>query len=324
MREAGAEDPDLARAALAGLSAYQAAPRAQPPRPRTVFAQQGSARLLDHGGDGPPLVLIPSLINPPRILDLDADVSLADAIARMGRRALLLDWGSAGGRASLSVAGHIEHILLPLLAGLDRPLVLLGYCLGGTMAIAAADRRPVEGLLTLAAPWDFSHYPTEARVAIERMWRQSEATAHSLGFLPIEVLQAAFWSLDPERTVRKFAHFATLDPHGDTARRFVELEEWANEGEPIPYPAAKELLVELFGANRTGAGRWNVEGRPVAVRDDVPMLHCLARDDRIAPSSTAPPGPAIAIDSGHVGMVVGSRRSALHATIAEFLSTLDA
>ena len=54
-------------------------------------ARVAGACLRDHGGEGPPAVLVPSLINPPRILDLDAQVSLAAAVARMGRRSLLLD-----------------------------------------------------------------------------------------------------------------------------------------------------------------------------------------------------------------------------------------
>ena len=68
----------------------------------------------------------------------------------------------------------------------------------------------------------------------------------------MEVLQAAFWSLDPERTVRKFAEFGQLDAGSPQARRFVALEEWANEGEPLPHPAAKELVEDLFGKDLTG------------------------------------------------------------------------
>jgi polyhydroxyalkanoate synthase len=81
-------------------------------------------------------VLVPSLINPPRILDLDEQVSLTSAIAAMGRRTLLLDWGTADDRAELTVAGHVEQLLLPLLRSIGEPVALVGYCLGGTMAIA--------------------------------------------------------------------------------------------------------------------------------------------------------------------------------------------
>ena len=315
VRQAADEDAALARDALAGLRAYEAAER--PPRdpPRPEVARIGGACLRDHGGDGPPAILIPSLINPPRILDLDAEVSLTAAIAAMGRRALLLDWGEAGERASLDVAGHVEELLVPLLRGIGEPAALAGYCLGGTMAIAAANLVEVERVVTIAAPWKFSTYPDASRNALADMWRHSEAAARQFGALPMEVLQAAFWSLDPERTVKKFAEFGRLDPASDDARRFVELEEWANEGEPLPYPAAKELIEELFGKDLPGSGQWIGTDELAA-----PALHLTADHDRIAPAATAPAGERIAIPSGHVGMIVGSARERLHQALARFLS----
>ena len=45
-------------------------------------------------------------------------MSLTAAVARMGRRALLLDWGKAESARELTVAGHIEQLLLPLLRSL--------------------------------------------------------------------------------------------------------------------------------------------------------------------------------------------------------------
>src|SRR6059058_2353114 len=103
VRQVSERDPELAREALAGLRAYEAAERRQRRPPKPEIARVGGACLRDHGGEGPPAVLIPSLINPPRILDLDPEVSLAGAVARMGRRSLLLDWGGAEARTGLSV-----------------------------------------------------------------------------------------------------------------------------------------------------------------------------------------------------------------------------
>ena len=308
-------DPELARAALAGLRAYEQAPRHERPPRKPEIARVGGATLRDHGGDGPPLVLVPSLINPPRILDLDAQVSLTGAIARMGRRTFLLDWGKADERAGLSVAGHIEELLLPLLRSVGDPVALVGYCLGGTMAIAAASLVAVERLVTIAAPWHFARYPQASKQALAEMWAHAEPAAKQLGALPMEVLQAAFWSLDPQRTVRKFAEFGRLDPSSADARRFVGLEEWANEGEPLPYAAAKELIEELFGNDLPGSGEW-------LGKDDVPVpaLHLTAEHDRIAPAATAPAGERTAILSGHVGMIVGSARAQLHAALATFLT----
>ena len=289
------------------------------PAPKPEIARVSGSCIRDHGGNAPPALLIPSLINPPRILDLDAETSLAAAVARMGRRSLLLDWGKADVRSSLTVADHIEELLLPLLRSIGEPVALIGYCLGGTMAVAAANLVDCERAVTLAAPWRFSHYPDHSRNALQDMWRHSQATAQSLGALPMEVLQAAFWSLDPERTVRKFAEFGRLDPAGAEARRFVQLEDWANEGEPLPYTAAKELIEDLFGRDLPGSGEWIVGGRTATDEVAVPVLHLLAEDDRIAPPETAAAGTSATIASGHVGMIVGSARSTLHEQLKSFL-----
>ncbi len=261
IRQVSERDLELARDALSGLRAYEATERTPRPAPMPEIARVRGACLRDHGGEGPPAVLIPSLINPPRILDLDAQTSVAGAVARMGRRSLLLDWGSADARRELSVAGHIEHLLLPLLRSIGEPVALIGYCLGGTMAIAAANLVECERVVTLAAPWNFSHYPDASRAALQDMWRHSQAASRELGALPMEVLQASFWSLDPERTVKKFAEFGRLDPASAEAQRFVQLEDWANEGEPLPYPAARELIEDLFGRDLSGSGEWRVGGR---------------------------------------------------------------
>lgn len=320
VREVSERDPELARAALVGLRAYEEAPRRQRPPPRAESARVAGATLRDHDGDGPPVVLVPSLINPPRILDLDEQVSLTAAIANMGRRVFLLDWGKADERGRLTVAGHIEELLVPLLDGVGEPVALIGYCLGGTMAIAAANLAKVERVATIAAPWNFANYPEASRIALDEMWRHSESAAKQLGALPMEVLQAAFWSLDPHRTVRKFAEFGRLDPASPEARRFVELEEWANEGEPLPYPAASELIEQLFGNDLPGAGGWIIAGKAATDILAVPVVHLTADHDRIAPAATAPAGEAITFPSGHVGMIVGSARARLHEALKQFLT----
>lgn len=319
VRRLGDRDPETARAALDGLARYERVERPQPQPPRPAVARAGPATLRDHGGDGAPLVLVPSLINPPYILDLDPDVSLASALAQAGRRVLLLDWGDARGRSGLSVAGHVEELLIPLLGDVGEPAALVGYCLGGTMAMAAGARVWAERVITLAAPWHFDRYPPEAREALATLWSHSRDAAEALGAMPMEVLQAAFWSLDPERTVAKFAAFSELPPDSARARRFVALEDWANRGEPLPCPAARELIEDFFGADLPGSGRWSVGGRPVDQHLSIPSLHCTARRDRITPAATAPEGETVQIPAGHVGMIVGSAREQLHRTLAGFL-----
>ncbi|WP_344697347.1 alpha/beta fold hydrolase [Sphingomonas rosea] len=291
---------------------YQSAEPASPPPERPVVADVAGTMLRDCGGSGPTVVLVPSLINPPTILDLESSRSLAQALTG-GNSVLLLDWGAARARAGLDLTGHVEERLRPLL-GAVGPAVLVGYCLGGTLALAAAAREPaVRAVATLASPWRFEVYPASARQALTELWRSSRPVAERLGFLPMEVLQAAFWQIDPERIVAKFAHFADLASGSPEARAFVGIEDWANAGEPLPLPAAAQMVEQLFGAGAEGLG-------PLP---DCAMLHVTASDDRIVPAATAAPGPSIAAQAGHVGMVVGRRAGdLLHRPLRTWLEGL--
>ena len=316
IRDFARRDPVTARAALDGLRRYQSAARGPLRVARPEIVRVGAARLRDCGGSGRPVILVPSLINPPDILDLDPDCSLAQALLPEGR-ILLLDWGRASRRASLAIADHVEQLLLPLIAELGEPVTLVGYCLGGTMALAAAAINPqIRAVATLAAPWHFSAYPAASRRALADYWQSARPAAEALGTMPIELLQAAFWSLDPDGVVTKFARFAALDLHCAKALRFVTLEDWANSGEALPLPAAQELIGRLFGEDLTGGGKWLGRGIP-----ECPTLHFTASEDRIVPASATAPGARIDCPAGHVGMVVGQHApNHLHGPLRAWLA----
>lgn len=299
-------DPDRLRAALAGLEAYQLAERpALADHPPAVATARG-ASLRDYGGAGPPLVVVPSLINSARILDLP-DASLLRWFAERGHRALLVDWGPCAERADLDIAGHVRELLVPLIDAAGSGSRLLGYCLGGTMTMHAAALAPVIAVATLAAPWSFASYPD--RDQIFGLWRAAEPSARQLGMLPIEALQAGFWSLDPDRTVQKYADFAAISPHSAEAARFVAIEDWLNGGEPLPLPAA----VDLFG--------W-FDRAPSFPEAPCPTLHIAATIDRIVPvETTSSAGERIALPLGHVGMIVGRQaRSQVWEPLSDWLA----
>jgi polyhydroxyalkanoate synthase len=310
LREQTAAEPARMRAALAGLRKYQEAERPAPPEPMPALAEAHGAALRDYGGEGPAVLFVPSLINPPNVLDM-GDRSLLRWLAGRGHRVRLLDWGWPGeDRRGLSVAGHVEEILLPLMAKSGEKSTLVGYCLGGTMALAAARAGGARAVATLAAPWHFNTFPDESRASLAKLWETARPAAEALGVLPMEVLQCAFWNLDPARTIAKFEAFASLE--GAEASTFVMLEDWANDGPPLAEAAARELFADLFGKDVTGAGLWRIAGE-IAAPDSlaIPQLHIASTTDRIVPAATAArSGERLALALGHVGMVVG--RNAPH------------
>jgi polyhydroxyalkanoate synthase len=321
LRSETAADPSRMKTALAGLRRYQEAAREPPPEPMPVLAEAQGAALRDYGGDGPPVLFIPSLINPPSVLDM-GERSLLRWLAAQGRRVLLLDWGwPAADRRSMSIAGHVEEIALPLIRGLGEPVDLVGYCLGGTMALAAARPGGARSVATIAAPWHFNGFPAESRASLEQLWTAAQPAMQALGVLPMEVLQSTFWALDPARTVAKFEDFAALE--GEAAATFVRLEDWANDGPPIAGAAAREMFESLFRDDLPGTGRWSVAGEIVAPAAlAIPFLNIVSTTDRIVPHATAPrAGERLELALGHVGMVVGSRgKAALWEPLAAWLS----
>ncbi len=325
LRSETAASPDRMARALAGLRAYQAAPREQRADPMRAIHRSGRVALRDYGGTGRPVVFVPSLINPPDILDHAADTSLLRWIATQGFHVWLVDWGSPGNEdRDLDLAAHVEALLVPLLRMLDEPPVVVGYCLGGTLALGAAAITPVAGVATIAAPWHFAGY--EGRPAIAASWATVKPAAAMLGLLPMEVLQAGFWQLDPQRTIAKYEAFADLPPDSDAARAFVRLEDWANAGAPLPYAAAASLFEDCIASDLPGKGQWRIAGTPIdPLALPCPTVEFVSLTDRIVPAATAI-GLLDRRDlgAGHVGMIVGRRaRAQLWEPLANWIAALD-
>ena len=303
-------------ALIEGIAAYRRHPwRRDMPDPPAIW-QEGGSRLLDYGGNGPVVLFVPSLVNRAYVLDLAPGHSMLRWLAGHGVHPLLLDWGWPGEaerRFTMTdyVAGRLERAMMATGPG----AVLAGYCMGGTLAVAAAQRRPdlVRALALLAAPWDF-HAPDPVRAiqAAEMLPLLEPALAFN-HTLPVDVLQGLFALLDPWGVADKYRGFARLDPAGARATLFVALEDWLNDGIPLAAPVTRECLGGWYGANTPARGEWRIAGLPVdpaALR--MPAFVAAPGRDRIVPPESSRPLAALIEGAalleptaGHIGMAAG-------------------
>jgi polyhydroxyalkanoate synthase subunit PhaC len=318
---------ERAERCLYGLEAYRRHPFRRPPGGSPVLWCQGTTRLFDYGRSGDPAVLVvPSLINRHYILDLLPERSFVGHLAGNGLRPLVVDWDAPGpeeSRFDLTdyIAGRLDAAADAALSAAGGPLAVIGYCMGGLLALALAlrRRRAVASLALLATPWDFhAGYAAPARL-LGAVADRLATCCGTAGVLPVDLIQSLFLLLDPFAAERKFVRFAGFDAQSDAARAFVALEDWINDGVPLALPTAHDCFRRWYGENEPGRGAWRVAGRVVAPQElRRPALVVVPAGDRIVPPRAAEPLVAALGDAtvlrprlGHVGMMSAAAAPAM-------------
>jgi poly(3-hydroxyalkanoate) synthetase len=308
LAELSAHHPDLApqltremalraRRFMNGVTLYRAHAARRPSETAPVIWQKGTTLLRDYApqaAPGAPVVLVvPSLVNRFTILDLMPDHSFLRTLAAHGLRPLVVDWDAPGAdEKNFTLGDYVTERLVPALQTLPQPAHILGYCMGGNLALALAQLCPdrVRSLSLLATPWDF-HAGYEA--AGQEGWTLEEKLKGWLDtdeFLPVDVIQGVFTSFQPMHALRKFSSFAATDQSSAEAMRFVLTEDWLNDGVPLTAPAARECFGDWCARNRTAKDEWQVGGRkinPHAIT--APSYVVVPWRDRIVPPESAMP-----------------------------------
>ncbi len=322
---------------LTGLEAYRRHPFRRRKSARPILWGEGTTRLLDYGSDapGPVVLVVPSLINRYYVLDILPERSFLQHLVHQGLRPVVVDWQAPGGTErhfdlTDYIVGRLEAAFAHAIKIAGAPIGVIGYCMGGLLALALALRRQSElgCLALLATPWDFHAGPTEQARRLSSVADRLPLVCGAAGTVPVDVIQHLFFILDPFTAKRKFTRFATLSPDGDEARTFVALEDWVNDGVPLALPVARECAGSWYGANLPGHGLWQVGGQTVDPKLlGQPALVVIPSRDRIVAPSAAEPlatelraATVLRPSLGHVGMMSAARAPAtLWTPIAEWL-----
>lgn len=281
-------------------------------------------KLRDHhyDRDNPVLFLVPSLINKSHIFDLTDTQSMLRHFCDSGINAYLLDWGDFLHDQDMQ---NLSDIVLSKLASAvqfladytDADIHALGYCMGGSLLAGLASQEPqhLKSLTFMAAPWDF-HAGTQDMLDRVKFWYPSLALSlKQEEAMKVDWLQILFSSLYPEQAMKKFSKFSKMDDGSDAADVFVAVEDWLNDGVPLPVGVANEVIQNWFFENGPIHSQWMLDDREVDLKTiNIPSLVIASSEDKLVEYDMALPlqegikGAALLNPKcGHIGMVAGAK-----------------
>ncbi len=299
--------------------------------PHDVVFEKHTLKVLRYRRESPavyaePVLLCYALINRPYILDLQPDKSVAGRYLERGFDVYMIDWGTPsdadrGLTLEDYVCGFLQSAVAFILQEHRREnLHLLGYCMGGTMSALFAALNPdlVKSLTLLAAPIEFG-----GRDSLLNLWTDPrhfdvDAFVDAHGNCPAWFLQCCFTLMKPVQNLieKNIAFYEQMDDFRSVANHFA-MERWINDNIPVAGETFREFVKKLYQGNELVRGELQVGKHRMDLGGiTCPLLLLTAKGDHLVPPSStegirphvaSPDVRSIAIDAGHVGLVVGGK-----------------
>ena len=289
---------------------------------------------LRRSGGRAPILLVPPLAAPSRCFDLRRGCSVAEHLLRRGHPTYLVDYGPIGfDDRQLGLEHWIEDVLPRAVRRVaddaGGPVHVLGWCLGGIMAmlaVAARPRLPVSSLTMVASPFDFRRVRLGEPVRMLGTLTGGAFTTalyRTLGGVPAPLTSLAFKASSYQRYLtRPLAVAGHLDDR-EWLGHLHATDAYMNNMLAYPGRSFGQLFHRFFLVNDLVDGRLELGQRTIdlaTVRR--PVLSIAGRGDALAPRAAVhavgdllPRAREVRLQSapgGHLGVLTG--RSAVLST----------
>ena len=235
-----------------------------------VVFETGTLRLLRYRRSTPatyaePVLFCYALINRHYILDLQADKSVVQRYIDRGFDVYMIDWGvPADSDHGLTLRDYVEGLLKIVVDFIlerhdRRDLHLLGYCMGGTLAVLFASLLPerVKSLTLMAAPIDFGRRETLLSLWTDPQYFDVDSLIDRYGNCPAPFLQSCFLLMKPvQNVIEKYVTFYEQLDDSRFVSNYFAMEHWVNDNIPVAGETFRTFVKSFFQKNELVRGEF--------------------------------------------------------------------
>jgi polyhydroxyalkanoate synthase len=279
---------------------------------------------------GLPLLFIPPLGSQAACFDLRRGLSLAEDFVNRGRPTYLVDYGPlAGEDRKVGIEHFVNDVIAVAIAKVSedaggRPVHILGWSLGGIMALttaAAHPELPIQSVTMVGSPFDFSKHPTLTPVRAIGKFTGGRIIGTGfkvMGSIPAPLVSIGFKATSLPVYLKKPRTLWSRRDDREFLSQVQAVDQIMNNMLAYPGRATLQAYHRMALRNEVATGRIQGPNKLVDFADvKIPVMNVAGTTDVLAPLASVqhvgtllPNSPDVRLPvapGGHLGVLTGTK-----------------
>lgn len=243
-------------------------------------------------------LIIPSIINGPEIMFLNYSENIIKFLQNKGRL-LLIKWKNVNQENKFCcLDDYVEEIINIFKYLKLQKIELIGHCLGGNIAVAAASQmvNAIKNVTLLTMIWDFSYYKKYTNLFNLEIFKE---------YVPAIALELMFFFHDINSVFKKFGNESFT-----IKENFLMTEKWLHSGNNMTLESFRQIKEDFIEGDILMNNKWKKLNLENIKKLNFFIVYC--KHDKIAPKNSIAPlikllrnPQVLELDSGHIGFLLG-------------------